>query len=101
MPRERLPDRRNSEFLDYEVMNFKFTASFRRFEDGRVGELFVNTTKPNSPLDIVCRDMAIIASLCLQYGCPLDVIQHAICRDEQGRAQSPLHVLDLIASAKE
>ena len=35
-------------------------------------------------------DAAILASLALQYGCPLDDIRHALKRDIRGEASSPI-----------
>ena len=33
---------------------------------------------------------AVAASLALQHGCPLEVLRHALLRDAQGNAASPL-----------
>jgi hypothetical protein len=35
-------------------------------------------------------DQAVLASLALQYGAPLDVIRKALMRDFHGRATSPI-----------
>jgi len=35
-------------------------------------------------------DAAILASLALQYGAPLDEIRHALKRDVRGEAASPI-----------
>jgi len=43
-------------------------------------------------------DSAVLCSLLLQYGVPIDVIRHALMRDGNGRASGPLGVvLDLLA----
>ena len=48
--------------------------------------------------DTAAKDAAVICSIALQYGVPLDVIRHALLRDSRGVASSPLGVaLDLIA----
>jgi hypothetical protein len=55
-------------------------------------------TKTNSALDVLVSDAAILASLALQYGCPLSVLQRAVKRDSQGRAASPVgEALDRLA----
>jgi hypothetical protein len=32
----------------------------------------------------------VAASLCFQFGCPLDVLRRALLRDPHGRASTPL-----------
>jgi hypothetical protein len=47
---------------------------------------------------IMASDAAVVASIALQYGVPLEVIRHALMRDVRGRASGPLGaVLDLLA----
>jgi hypothetical protein len=36
------------------------------------------------------RDAAVAASLALQFGCPLEVLQRALLRDSHGRPSTPL-----------
>jgi hypothetical protein len=100
--RERLPNRRRSETFTFDLHGLHYVASFSRFDDGRVAEVFLQDHKPASQSDANARDSAIAASLALQYGCPLDVLQRALLRDAQGRASTPLGIaLDLIAAAEE
>ena len=76
----------------------RYVASFSRFDDGRVAEVFLQNHKPASQSDANARDSAIAASLALQYGCPLDVLRRALLRDAQGNASTPLgRALDIIA----
>ena len=51
------------------------------YPDGRLGEIFLNADRANSLLDFLMSDAAILASLALQHGCPLDEIRHALKRD--------------------
>ncbi len=60
------------------------------YPDGRVGEIFLNADRANSLLDFLMSDAAILASLALQYGCPLDELRHALKRDSRGVAASPI-----------
>jgi len=98
MTRERLPNRRMSESFELELSRLRYTVTFSRFADGRVGEVFLQNSKPGSTSDCYMRDAAISASLALQWGCPLETLQRALLRDPQGNPATPLAVaLDLIA----
>lgn len=47
---------------------------------------------------INAQDAAVVCSLTLQYGVPLDTIRRALMQDSEGRASGPLGTsLDLIA----
>jgi ribonucleoside-diphosphate reductase alpha chain len=96
--RERLPNRRASTTFELELHGLRYTASFSCFANGRIAELFVQNHKPGSQSDANARDAAVAASLALQFGCPLHLLQRALLRDSQGRASSPLGAaLDAIA----
>jgi hypothetical protein len=90
MMRERLPNRRASETFPIEAAGLRYTATVSWFEDGRLGEIFLSNHKPGSQSDANARDAAVAASLALQYGCPLPVLQRALLRDAQGRPSTPL-----------
>ena len=96
--RQRLPNRRASETFDIESQGLKFTATVSRFADGSIAEIFLQNHKAGSMAGINAQDAAVLASLALQYGAPLEVIRRALMRDGRGRASGPLGVvLDLIA----
>jgi len=98
MSRERLRNRRLSETFALELDGLRYVATFSRFADGRVAEVFLQNHKSTSQSDSNARDSAIAASLALQYGCPLDALRRALLRDGQGRASTPLGAaLDRIA----
>jgi hypothetical protein len=88
--RQRLANRRPSETFEIEVAGLRYTATFSRFADGRVGEVFLNNHKSNSAADANARDAAVAASLAFQFGCPLQVLQRALLRDSAGRPSTPL-----------
>jgi ribonucleoside-diphosphate reductase alpha chain len=95
--RKRLPDRRASETFDVEAGGLCFTATVSWFEDGRLGEVFINSARLGSTADTAARDAAIAASIAVQYGADAGTIRHALCRDSQGRPSGPLAaVLDAI-----
>jgi hypothetical protein len=88
--RLRLPNRRSAESLELECAGLKYTATFSRFADGRVSELFLQNHKPGSQSDANARDAAIVCSIALQYGVPLEVIRRALLRDPRGNASTPI-----------
>ena len=99
MTRERLRNRRRSETFTLELHGLRYIASFSRFNDGRVAEIFLHNHKPGSQSDSNARDAAVAASLALQFGCPLGVLRRALLRDAHGNASTPLgQALDRIAA---
>ena len=96
--RERLPNRRLSETFEIESQGLRFTATVSRFSDGTVAEVFLQNHKAGSMAGINAQDAAVVASIALQYGVPLETIRRALMRDAQGRASGPLGTaLDIIA----
>jgi hypothetical protein len=96
--RRRLANRRASETFEVEVMGLRFTATVSRFPDGSLGEVFLVNHKAGSMVGIMASDAAVMASIALQYGAPIDVIRKALMRDARGRASGPLGAaLDRIA----
>jgi hypothetical protein len=83
--RERLPNRRAVEVIDFEHAGRRWTATIGRFADGRIAEMFLDAGK-ESPLLDLAQESAIIASLALQTGCPLNTLRHAV----SGRSAGPL-----------
>jgi hypothetical protein len=97
--RQRLPNRRGHELLDFEHAGIKYTAGIGRFEDGRMAEIFLHATKQGTAIDVNARDAAVAASLLLQYGCPVETLQRALMRNGDGSGSGPLaHAIDLCAA---
>ena len=95
--RERLPNRRASETFTFECNGLIYLATISRFQDGRLAEIFVSNAKVGSHSDAAAKDAAVVCSIGLQHG-PLETIRHALLRDAQGRASSPLGAaLDFVA----
>jgi hypothetical protein len=88
--RDRLPNRRSAVSASFERDGARFEMTAGYFPDGRIGEIFLNADRANSLLDFLTSDAAILASLALQYGAPLDEIRHALKRDARGEAASPI-----------
>jgi hypothetical protein len=96
--RRRLPNRRGSETFAVESQGMKFTATVSRFSDGSLAEIFLTNHRAGSDADASACDAAVIASIALQFGVPLETIRKALMRDSRGRARTPLGAaLDIIA----
>jgi ribonucleoside-diphosphate reductase alpha chain len=101
MTRQRLSDRRSSTVFSFECNGLHYTASASWFDDGRLGEVFVGNHRPDSHADACAKDAAILASLALQYGVPLDDLRKSLLRDSQNRPATPIGVaLDLLANGE-
>jgi hypothetical protein len=96
--RQRLHNRRRSETFGFECNGLHYTATISRFDDGALAEIFLGNAKSGSHSDAAAKDSAVVASIALQYGVPVETLRHALLRDGRGVASSPLGVaLDLIA----
>jgi ribonucleoside-diphosphate reductase alpha chain len=97
MTRQRLPDRRRSIVFSFECNGLHYTASASWFDNNQLGEVFVGNHRADSHADSCAKDAAILASIALQFGAPLDVLRKALLRDGQGRPSTPIGcALDLI-----
>ena len=97
--RKRLPDRRASETFSFRCNDLDYTASVAFFPDGDLAEVFLSNAKAGSHTDGAAKDSAVVCSIALQHGVPLEVIRHALLRDPRGMASSPLGVaLDAVAN---
>jgi len=99
--RERLPNRRPAETFTLEVGGLTYTCTIGRFADGALSEIFLSNGKAGSDSDTAARDSAVVASIALQFGVPLDVLRHALMRDGQGRPSGPLGTaLEVVAKRR-
>lgn len=77
------------------------TITLGFYEDGTLGEVFINGGKTGEQVEAIARDGAVLLSLALQYGAELDNIRSAITRDEQGAPSSIIGaVIDQLGEAK-
>ena len=88
--RARLPNRRASISFSFECNDLKYLATISRYEDGRLAEIFISNAKAGSHSDAAAKDAAVVCSIALQYGVPVNVIRKALLRDSRGVASSPL-----------
>lgn len=89
--RTRLKDRRAHWLFRFECDGQSYTGGIGRFADGRIAEVFINGTKVGTAAETNAQDAAIVASLALQHGCPIERIQHALARS--GGSAGPLATL--------
>ena len=90
--RTRLPNRRPAEHFSFRCNELAYTASIGQFPDGTLAEIFISNSKAGSHSDAAAKDAAVVCSIALQHGVPVDVIRHALLRNSQGVASSPLGV---------
>ncbi len=88
--RDPLPQRRTSLTFDLPWADLKkpHTVTISFYPDGRIGEAFVSGGKSGEAVEAIARDSAIMISLALQYGVPLEVLQHAVSRDQDSNPQT-------------
>jgi hypothetical protein len=97
--RQRLPTRHFSESLDFECKGMAYTATYARFADGRLAEIFLGNHKTGSHADTAAKDSAVTCSIALQFGADIETLRGALLRDSSGNASGPLGcALDAIAA---
>lgn len=69
------------------------TVTLGYYDDGSLGEVFITGGKSGEQVEAIARDGAVLLSMALQYGVPLDTIRHAITRDGQGAPSSIVGVV--------
>lgn len=89
--RQRLQDRRPHWLYRFECDGQIYTGGIGRFDDGRIAEIFINGSKVGTAAETNAQDAAIVASLALQHGCPMETIRHALTRP--GVSTGPLATL--------
>ncbi len=102
MTREKLPNRRRAERINFQVRGIDYSAGLGYYPDGRLGEIFLNAAKIGSAADVIARDSAIAISFALQNGVGVEDIRSAFTRDAQEQAEGPLGKLfDLLAEGNQ
>ena len=90
MIRRTLPQRRASETFDLRFWSQNFTVTVGRYPDGTIGEVFIDGGKTGQDIQSTARDAAVVLSLALQHGAPIETIRHAVTRNGSGEAASIL-----------
>lgn len=93
-----LPQRRGGENFDFIVGTTKFTASIRRAARAApITEVFMDSPKIDSDVDLTMRDAACLISIALQFGIKPSEMAHAMGRNPDGKASSPIgEILDIL-----
>ena len=67
-----MPDRRKGYIQKATIGNHKVYLHTGEYEDGKIGEIFIDTSKEGELVKALMNNFAITISLGLQYGVPLD-----------------------------
>jgi hypothetical protein len=98
--RRRLPNRRKGDAFEFDCDGTRYRAQLSYFEDGTLGEIFLNGPKVGSAASIAAHDAAVAASLALQHGCDPSTLHHACVKLTNGLSAGPVgRALDLMGDA--
>ena len=70
--RSKMPDRRKGYIQKVSIRNHKIYLHTGEYDDGKVGEIFIDMNKEGELVKALMNNFAIAVSLGLQYGVPLD-----------------------------
>ena len=70
--RSKMPDRRKGYIQKVSIGEHKIYLHTGEYDDGKVGEIFIDTNKEGELVKALMNNFAIAISLGLQYGVPLD-----------------------------
>ena len=70
--RSKMPDRRKGYIQKVTIGNHKIYLHTGEYDDGKIGEIFIDTNKEGELVKAIMNNFAIAISLGLQYGVPLD-----------------------------
>ena len=102
MPRTRLPARRRAETFEFVHVtpnnaNIPLRATIGFYDDGRIGEVFLSSSKIGTDLDIAIKDGAILLSFALQFGATVEEIRASMTRSAAGKPEGAMGtLLDLL-----
>jgi hypothetical protein len=93
--RAELPDRRRNMtletvWIDAHGNPHRIEVSPGFYKNGRIGEVFARTARPDTTLDTLLDEGCQLISRLLQRGCPLSEIVRGMGFDGAGRAETPL-----------
>jgi hypothetical protein len=90
MMRRPLPARRHAETFDLRFWNQQFAVTVGFYDSGEPAEVFIGGAKTGADIQNTAHDAAILLSLALQHGVPIETIRHAVSRNGNGVAASIL-----------
>ena len=88
--RKLLPARRAAETfnLDFGGYARSHTITVGRYDDGSLGEVFIDGGKSGEQVEAIARDGAVLMSIALQFGTDIETMAKAVTRDLRGTPQS-------------
>jgi ADP-ribose pyrophosphatase YjhB (NUDIX family) len=91
-----LPHRRLCTTFDLVHRDRRWTISVGYFDraEHEPAEVFIDGPKVGSELEASSRDSAVLFSIALQFGAPIDILAHALTREED---RSPSTIIGAIA----
>lgn len=102
MTRATLPNRRDHEVRSFSFRGREHLLGIGRDAAGQVMEVFIDSAKPSNDAADDARDIAVLASLALQHGTPIEALHGAVTRLANGEpAGLAGAVLDLLAEASQ
>ena len=96
MIRRTLPQRRAAETFDLRFWNQPFTVTVGFYPDGTPGEVFIDGGKTGQDIQSTARDAAVVLSLALQHGTPIETIRHAVTR---GASEEPASIFGAVVDS--
>ena len=96
--RRRMPDRRKAYIQKATIDDNKVYLHIGEYEDGKIGEIFIDTNKEGELVKSMMNNFAIAISLGLQYGVPLEEYVDAFI-DTKFEPSGKVHGNDRILSA--
>ena len=93
-----MPDRRKGYIQKATIGDHKVYLHTGEYEDGKIGEIFIDTSKEGELVKALMNNFAIAVSLGLQYGVPLDEYVNAFV-DTKFEPSGKVHGNDRILSA--
>ena len=96
--RFKMPDRRKGYIQKSEIGNHKVYLHTGEYNDGKIGEIFIDTNKEGELVKAMMNNFAIAISLGLQYGVPLEEYVDAFI-DTKFEPSGNVHGNDRILSA--
>lgn len=98
MSRLSLPDRRAHEAIEFDFRGRSYSVGVGRFSNGRLAEIFLDAAKVANDAADDARDIAVLVSIALQHGTPVDAMRGAVTRlDDGSPAGLAGRVLDLLS----
>jgi hypothetical protein len=92
-----LPNRRYHETFSLRHWDMIYKIGFGRDSEGIVKEVFINCGRSGEQSETLARDSAILLSIALQYGIPIEAIKKSITRNVDGSPTGPIGaIIDLL-----